>query len=504
MAWVSKVFMLAASLAIVTAAGDARGQSASANDSAQWLAGMQPSPDSPLAPITKDRAWQQYANRLNAIFGKVEGGQLAHIRAWSRAKLMSPSPVLFYMFSGPDFLYANAFFPKASTYVMSGLEPTGPIPDLTKLSRETLGHSLRNIEESLNSILAYSFFQTIDMRRTLVASRVTGTLPILYVFLARSGKTIRDVSLVKIDEDGNSQIDNGAGTAPESANSARGVKIEFAGEDGGLQTLYYFDVNVANDSFKASGFARFCERLGTGDAFVKSASYLMHRDHFSDVRDFLLAHSRLLLQDDSGIPVTHFDQASWQLHPFGHYSSPIELFANRYQPKLAQLFDRDAEAIDFGIGYRWRAQSSNLMLAVKTEMAKSDAVASVKPGSVSGGESIINRTPSDRSTGFGKHKTTDRRKVPASGQSGSISGGASIVDATSSDTDRAGRGTDFGKHKTMDSGNVRHNSKHATRDRLVARTAARPRSSRARAAYAFSQPRAAYTFFWPYWFGAPR
>ena len=38
---------------------------------------------------------------------------------------------------------------------------------------------------------------------------------------------------------------------------------------------------------------RFCERLGTGDAFVKSASYLMHRDHFSEVRDFLLEHSRL-------------------------------------------------------------------------------------------------------------------------------------------------------------------------------------------------------------------
>jgi hypothetical protein len=192
------------------------------------------------------------------------------------------------------------------------------------------------------------------------------------------------------------------------------------------------------------------------------------------------------------------------LHPFGHYSSPIELFANRYQPKLAELFDREAEAINFGIGYRWRAQSSNLMLAVKTDMVRSDAVASVKPGSVSGGEAIINRTPSDRSTGSGRHKTTDRSKVPASGQSGSISGGASIVDATSSDTDRADRGTDFWTRKTMDRGKVHRVSKHATQDRLVARTAARPRSSRARAAYAFSQPRAAYTFFWPYWFGAPR
>src|SRR5262249_42169681 len=67
------------------------------------------------------------------------------------------------------------------------------------------------------------------------------------------------------------------------ANNAHGVKIEFVGDDGRLSTLYYFSVNIDNGSFRASGFAAFCERLGTGDAFVKSASYLMHRDHFSDV-----------------------------------------------------------------------------------------------------------------------------------------------------------------------------------------------------------------------------
>ena len=60
----------------------------------------------------------------------------------------------------------------------------------------------------------------------------------------------------------------------------------------------YFSVNIDNDGFKASGFAGFCERLGTGDAFVKSGSYLMHRSHFSDIRSFLLEHTHLILQDD--------------------------------------------------------------------------------------------------------------------------------------------------------------------------------------------------------------
>jgi hypothetical protein len=146
----------------------AQAQSADANDTARLLAGMQPSAPSPFLALTKDLAWQRHSDRLNAIFAQVEKRQLARIRTWSRMKLTAPSPVLFYMFSGPDFLYASAFFPNASTYVMSGLEPTGPIPNLKKLSRESLAHGLRNIEESLNSILTYSFFQTIDMRRTLV------------------------------------------------------------------------------------------------------------------------------------------------------------------------------------------------------------------------------------------------------------------------------------------------------------------------------------------------
>ena len=32
---------------------------------------------------------------------------------------------MFYMFSGPDFLYADTFFPNASTYILCGIEPMG-------------------------------------------------------------------------------------------------------------------------------------------------------------------------------------------------------------------------------------------------------------------------------------------------------------------------------------------------------------------------------------------
>src|SRR6516165_3467632 len=198
-------------------AGIAKAESATPDDTARFLAGLRPTPGSPLSALTQGRTWQAHAERFNAAFRRVEEHQLNHIRGWSHAKMTAPSPVLFYFFSGPDFLYANAFFPDATTYVMAGLEPPGQIPDLARSSRGSADSLLHNIEGSLRSLLAYSFFQTKEMRHELVR----GTLPILYVFLARSGKTLHDVALIRLDDDGQVVSEGSAG----SPNGARGVKI---------------------------------------------------------------------------------------------------------------------------------------------------------------------------------------------------------------------------------------------------------------------------------------
>jgi hypothetical protein len=373
---------------ILSSAYLARAQTASANDTARFLAGMPPSSASPLAPLTQDPAWQQHARYFNSAFGNLDKNQFAKIRAWSSAKLTAPSPVLFYMFSGPDFLYANAFFPNATTYVMAGLEPVGPIPDLMRLPRGSVAEGLRHIERSLSTILTLSFFKTHDMRMTLGASRVSGALPLLYVFLARTGNAIQDVSLIKLDAQGIPQPEN-TPSAPGMRNAAHGVKIVFAAADGRVRTLYYFGTNIANDGFKVSGFEKFCDRLGTGDAFVKSASYLLHSPNFSDVRNFLLGHTAQVLQDDTSIPVSYFAPDKWRLRPFGRYTGPIAVFARNYQPKLTQLFQKGrAESLDFGLGYQWRVSRSNLLLATRIEPQVIN-----QQGARSDSESIANKGP---------------------------------------------------------------------------------------------------------------
>lgn len=346
---------------LLALAAPAQAQTASADDNAKFLAGMPVPVGSALAPLEAGAGWKSHAAYFDTAFARLDKGQLAKVRDWSKANL-GPSlrkPTLYYFFSGPDFLYANAFFPDASTYVMCGLEPVGPIPDLAKLTPAAASEALRSLRTSVRSILGLSFFITNDMKSELRAGPVTGTLPVLYAFLARSGKTINETSLVQLSDTGEVQPESGG-------KGAHGAKITFSSGGGPTQTLYYFSANLANDGFGKSGIGPFGDRLGEGDALVKSASYLLHSGGFSQVRTFLMSKSAAIVQDDTGPPVSLYDPAKWELKPFGRYVGPISLFAERGQPKMTELFARQKPgALGFGIGYRHRPSESSLLLAVK-------------------------------------------------------------------------------------------------------------------------------------------
>jgi hypothetical protein len=360
-----RIFKMAAAAAAFLVAGALGAANAAdavtADDTARFLAGMMPSADSPLMALTKDPAWLRHAKFFDSAFGQLDQRQMSKVRAWSDANVTAPKPTMFYMFSGPDFLYADAFYPKATTYVLGALEPPGSIPDMTKLPRGEIGEALSNVEHSLGSILNFSFFITKKMKVDLHESELDGAMPLLYVFLARSGKTIKNVSTVALDDKGTAYF----ATENPGANATRGLRIVFAGSDGVEKTLYYFSTDLSDSGVRASGFLKFCATLAPGNSLIKSASYLMHSGSFSTVRDFILANSATIIQDDSGIPLGYYSSKTWRFFPFGRYAGPIDKFPKKYQQSYAELFRR-AEPLDFGIGYRWHSYESNLLMSVRS------------------------------------------------------------------------------------------------------------------------------------------
>ena len=376
---VTILWVLAAGLLF---AGPALAGEATPDDTARFLAGMKVNENSPLEPLARDKVFAQHAELFDRAWSTLETAQLSKVKAWSDENLRSPQRTLFYMFSGPDFLYANAFFPKASTYVMSGLELPGNLPDVASIPKGMLPYELAGLRGSLSSVLNLSFFITNEMSRRLYGRRLTGILPVLYVFLARSGKTITDVSFVTLNKEGRAVNDKPAGPGSQSkaksAPGAEGIKITFLAEDGRPQTLYYFRTDLSNHGTSESGFLKFCETLGAGDSFIKSASYLPHSAVFSNVRNFLLERSATILEDDTGVPLKSFDMQDWDLKPFGNYVKPIPIFRGLYQPNLHAFFvSQKAKPLEFGIGYQKRPNISSLLLAMKKPGAVGQASTSL-------------------------------------------------------------------------------------------------------------------------------
>jgi hypothetical protein len=317
-------------------------QSVTLDETARFLAGLPL--DVSLERLTQHPAWQDHAMAMNKAWTRKEYFQIGPIRNWMHLnadEYRRSTNTVYYMFGGPDFLYANIFFPNANTYILAGLEPVGQVPDLNRLTPETLGGELSALRGSMKTMLDTHYFITKEMRSELVRPNLGGTVPILYVFLARLGCTVLTTTYVN--------------------KPAEGVKITFT-QGGPPQTLYYFRTDLSGGK---SPFLSWCASQGPGLSLLKAASYLMHGDGFAGVRDFLLQHSIAIVQDDSGIPLRAFPKG-WKVDFFGRYVPHAE-FGKYYQPDLTAIYDKDPPPpeLDFAFGYHWQKDRGLLMLATK-------------------------------------------------------------------------------------------------------------------------------------------
>ncbi|MEP6955422.1 MAG: hypothetical protein ABI883_01245 [Chthoniobacterales bacterium] len=316
---------------------------ATVDEGARLLAGLPV--EGPLEACMQSTGWQQHARAMDNAWAKKQRRQIEPIRAWMNANAgpyFHDTGTMYYMFSGPDALYANTFFPDASTYILAGLEPVGQIPDLAQMRPEQLAAALAAMRGSLGTMLRFQYFITKDMRTDLGPGGVSGTLPLLCVFLARMGNTVMDVTRV--------------------SSPAEGVKITFAHpQRRRTQTLYYFKTDLSG----SSGFLKWCAARGPGVSLLKAASYLMHGQDFAGVRDFLLKNSRVIVQDDSGIPLRAFGKP-WAVHCFGRYVPHKEMFDKFYQTDLAAVFTNNPPSeLGFAFGYHWQVDRGILMLATR-------------------------------------------------------------------------------------------------------------------------------------------
>ncbi len=335
---------------------------------AHFLAGMHfPKAGSNYSPAKKS-AWKKYAAGADRRWDAFNKNKAAAIRKWSSralADIRRRGRTVLYPFGGPDFLYAYTFFPDADRYVLLGLEPTGRLPNFADMRDDDFSACLQMLDEALKDILQISFFKTDDMSEELTGHCVTGTLPLIMLFLARSGSNITSLRFFDLDRNGLQVYRRSSAECRGKNGFCRGIEIEFTHARSSVKKrLVYLSADISDSGFsQCPGCKAYLEKLeGPVISFVKSASYLMHKSYFSGIRNLLLEKSAFILQDDSAIPYRCFNTAIWDITLYGSYAGPIDMFKEHYEDDLAAAYRRKGEKIKFRFGY---SKSSNMLLARK-------------------------------------------------------------------------------------------------------------------------------------------
>lgn len=338
---------------------------------ANFFGGISSSTTDSLIPKEIKKQWEQFTKEMNTTYLRIDEKKRI-MNTWKNKNISISKGTLFYPFSGPDFLHANIFFPEFDTIIMIGLEPTGN--SKINITNYTTPDAFNKISRSLTTILNQSFFRTKSMAVDFKSENLNGTIPIFLHFISRNQFAIQSIKDVQLNSKGelipiSKQVEN--------STYYQGIEYTLI-KNNKLKHLYFFSMNLMNTEYagqpgldKHEEVGKLIKNKNISSTYLKAASYLLHRNEFSILRNWILNHSKQIVQDDSGIPLKFItDTTKWSTNYFGVYNKPIPLFYERYQQELFDVYHKNPGKIlslPFGIGYKSQEGTSNMSISIKIQ-----------------------------------------------------------------------------------------------------------------------------------------
>jgi hypothetical protein len=339
---------LAAALAL---GASAAGAAEPLNDTARWLAGLQRDDEAALAPARQqtDAAWEHLRSTRLAPMDEFARSHFPAERA--------ACDTLFYPFSGPDLLNALALFPGCHRYLLFGLEPVGELPALDRLGAAERAQVLADMQTAQQYIVRRNFFVTQYMTRQLNTPHLKGVLPLLATTLARLGYELVDLQTANLD--GHEPADPGG--------RPRELVLHFRLPGGGpVQELVYASFDASDEGLeRRPGFLALMAPVQPTVTLLKAASYLLAEKNFTRMRALVEERSRLIVQDDSGVPYADLLAHGYAFELYGDYVGTIPQFHYRYQKDLAAAYARlpGHAPLPFAWSYAWKPSEEALQVA---------------------------------------------------------------------------------------------------------------------------------------------
>ena len=286
-----------------------------------------------------------------------------------------------YPFGGGDLISALTTYPDATEYTTMSLEHAGDPRRLAKLSKEQLRTSLALIRSITNGLLVANDSKTENLQKGQ-RGELPGQLCFFLIGLAVHGYEPAHMRYVKPNADGTlrgltkteleslenkeAQLLHKSWVPPDFSQAFDNVELTFVKKGETAQKVHrHFAENLDDDHFgKDEPLKAYLEARGRVVAMTKAASYLLWRDNFSTIRNFLLSHMEFMVSDSTGIPPKFATKAGFVQQAYGRFAESFLNANAAYNEDFRKLWS-SAKPLPFRYGYLDKNLSKHMLVTQK-------------------------------------------------------------------------------------------------------------------------------------------
>ncbi len=303
-----------------------------------------------------DPVYSQYAAAAHAGWQAFMQNLGLPLYGWaSRAVPRNAGQTVFYPFSGPDLPSLLAVYPAATHFVMVSDQYANKYFDPFALNEPEQTQVVQALGESWTRFGRLGFFLTQDLNKGGGRKYHLNPSMILMAFAVRLGYEVRSVRPTCLDPADLS-------IRPLDTKDARwgSVRLELR-RDGRDIVVDYLQQDLSDRGLARHAEARaLIESFTQGPVLLKAASHLPQKPGFSILREAILTHSPLVVQDETGLEydamANHFN-----VQLYGVYVGAYRLFKEATNPSLVKAYKeraKDVHPLDFRLGYEKEAGSA--------------------------------------------------------------------------------------------------------------------------------------------------
>lgn len=348
--------------------------------------------DEPLPPNIDAKVVEEHCKKLNSRIEKYRKTWVDIASPFIQKLEPAGIPkVIVYPFGGGDLISALTTYPELAEVTTLSLEHAGDPRRIHKIDGKQLKDSLAVIDSTSAGLLVANDSKTENLMKGQ-RGELPGQLCFFLIALAVHGYQPVALRYIKLNEDGTvrgetaeqiaalegkeAKLLHSRWTAPDFSEAFDNAELVFVkkGSDPkkDAKVHRHFAENLDDDHFgKDVAMQKHLGAKGRISAMTKAASYLLWRDNFSTIRNYLLEHMEFMVSDSTGIPPAYATKAGFEQEPFGQFQESF-LGANAAHNADFRKLWKDARPLEFRYGYLDKSSHFHMLITRKAAAPKKE------------------------------------------------------------------------------------------------------------------------------------